>query len=145
MSMSTDITACDDEGEVRLVGGQNKYEGRVEVCNNEEWKTVCDRGWREEEAEVVCRQLGYSEHTNCLFTLNNPNTFTHIAKLAVAIPVRRGCAGQGSGGIFTGSVWRCDGSESKLLDCNRNNSTLCDHNRDAGVYCSGELKLLHTM
>ena len=64
MNMSIDITACDDEGEVRLEGGQNKYEGRVEVCSNGEWKTVCDRGWREEEAKVVCRQLKYPEHTN---------------------------------------------------------------------------------
>ena len=53
--------------------------------------------------------------------------------------------GQGSGDIFIGAAWRCDGSESKLLDCNRNNSILCDHKRDAGVYCSGKLKLLHTM
>ena len=64
MSMSTDITACDHEGEVRLEGGQNKYEGRVEVCNNGEWKTVCDRGWRRQEVEVVCRQLGYSNDTS---------------------------------------------------------------------------------
>ena len=26
MNMSIDITACDNEGEVRLEGGQNKYE-----------------------------------------------------------------------------------------------------------------------
>ena len=64
MNMSIDITACDDEGEVHLEGGQNKYEGHVEVCNNGEWKTVCDIGWRRQEAQVVCRQLGYSDNTN---------------------------------------------------------------------------------
>lgn len=50
------ITGC-NQAEVRLVGGQDKYEGRVEACHEGEWKTVCDRGWGREEAKVVCRQL----------------------------------------------------------------------------------------
>ena len=49
------------QGEVQLVGGQSEYEGRVEVCDDGEWKTVCDRGWKVEEAMVVCRQLNYSD------------------------------------------------------------------------------------
>ena len=32
---------------------------RVEVCRNDEWGTVCWHGWNYQEAEVVCRQLGY--------------------------------------------------------------------------------------
>lgn len=52
-------------GEVRLVGGQDKYEGRVEVCHNGgEWKTVCDSGWNREESKVVCRELGYPNASN---------------------------------------------------------------------------------
>jgi hypothetical protein len=46
---------------VRLVDGRNEYEGRVEVCDDGEWKTVCDRMWLKEEAKVVCRQLNYSD------------------------------------------------------------------------------------
>ena len=49
------------QGEVQLVDGWNQYEGQMEVCDSGEWKTVCDRMWREEEAMVVCRQLNYSE------------------------------------------------------------------------------------
>ena len=41
--------------------GQNQYEGRVEVCDEGKWKTACDRGWKVEEAMVVCRQLNYSD------------------------------------------------------------------------------------
>ena len=55
--------AC-TQGEIRLIGGSNEYQGRVEVCNNGQWETVCDDDFGTEEAKVVCRQLGFSDAGN---------------------------------------------------------------------------------
>ena len=49
--------------DVRLVNNESPTEGRVEVCLNGEWGTVCDDGWGTAEAEVVCRQLNLT--TEC--------------------------------------------------------------------------------
>lgn len=48
------------DGDIRLIGGSTVLEGRVELCKNNAWGTVCDDGWDHFSARVVCRQLGFS-------------------------------------------------------------------------------------
>ena len=43
---------------MRLVGGASALDGRVEMCWNETWGTVCDQNWLSSDAKVVCGQLG---------------------------------------------------------------------------------------
>ena len=46
--------------DIRLVNGTTAFEGRVEICWNETWGTICDGFWSGFDAQVACRQLGYS-------------------------------------------------------------------------------------
>ena len=57
--LSTLFGNCSD-GQLRLVGGANSSLGRVEVCVNNAWGTVCNSKFGTNEARVICRQLGYS-------------------------------------------------------------------------------------
>lgn len=41
-------------------GSQPIKEGRVEVCQDEAFYTVCDDYWDQLEAQVVCKQLNFS-------------------------------------------------------------------------------------
>lgn len=46
------------EGDVRLQDGGSATFGRVEICIGNVWGTVCDDSWDDNDARVVCIQLG---------------------------------------------------------------------------------------
>ena len=104
---------------LRLVGGSSYNEGRVEVYYNGEWGTVCDDGWDDTDAGVVCRQLGFG------------SSGTAIGSAGF---------GQGSGSIWLDSV-TCTGSELSLASCGHlgvNVTRSCTHSNDASVRCSDD-------
>ena len=51
---------CTD-GSIRLADGIIENEGRVEVCVDGVWGTICDQGWDKTDAHVVCTQMGHPE------------------------------------------------------------------------------------
>ena len=53
-------TDCSD-GDLRLVNGTTASEGRVEMCVNNSYGTICDSQWDILDARVACRQLGFSD------------------------------------------------------------------------------------
>ena len=57
------ISAPCVEGEVQLIGnsGYSSF-GRVEVCRDSTWGSVCGQRATFQDASVVCRQLGFSPH-----------------------------------------------------------------------------------
>lgn len=57
--MVTLFEVCLD-GDVRLIDGNSSMQGRVQMCFDGVFGTVCDTGeWAMQDAEVVCLQLGF--------------------------------------------------------------------------------------
>ena len=90
----------------------------MEVYYNHQWGTVCDDGWDDTDAGVVCRQLGLGS--------------SGIAVVSAGF-------GQGSGPILLDDL-SCNGSEPMLFRCGHlgmNVTRSCNHVEDAGVKCNG--------
>ncbi|XP_055496661.1 neurotrypsin [Leucoraja erinacea] len=100
---------------IRLMDGENKKEGRVEIFINGQWGTICDDGWTDKDAAVVCHQLGYKG--------------TAKARSLAYF-------GDGVGPIHMDNV-KCTGSEQTLEDCSKQDigTHNCRHSEDAGVIC----------
>ena len=52
--------ACTRYESIRLQGGQNSSHGRVELCLNQHWRALCANHWEDADAQVACRELGFS-------------------------------------------------------------------------------------
>ena len=105
-----------DEGAIKLVGGRNASEGRVDIYLQGQWGTVCGDHWDIRHATVVCSQLGYLD----------------------AISVEKSSKfGQGNGSIHLQNI-HCLGNEAVLTDCSawQVNESHCDHSKDVGVICN---------
>ena len=101
--------------ELRLVDGNTRNQGRLEVFLNDEWGTVCDDSWDLEDALVACRQLGFPEATEA---------------------TSGGSFGNGTGPILLDDVM-CTGLENNLESCQHAGigAHNCTHSNDAGIVC----------
>ena len=61
LAKDTSYSNCTN-GKVRLADGLTSNQGRVEICINNVWGTVCDRGWDTLDGNIVCKQLGYQAY-----------------------------------------------------------------------------------
>ena len=99
---------------VRLANGDASA-GRVEVCVNGIWGTVCDDSWDINDAYVVCSQLVFSDASSA------PQGAVY---------------GEGVGPIWMDEVG-CQGGEASLFNCAHGGWGIhkCDHTEDASVVC----------
>ena len=100
---------------VRLVDGSSYNEGRVEVYYNGVWGTVCNDGWNDKYANLVCAQLGLGS----------------LGRLADF--------GPGTGIVMLEKVL-CSINDTILASCGHYGvgiTVRCNHNNDIGVKCYG--------
>ena len=101
--------------DVKLVSGSDN-EGRVEIYHNGTWGTVCHDYWDNDDARVVCRQLGFPDAEQYFL---------------------RAHFGEGTGKIWLDNV-NCGGYESSLSLCQSDGwgNHDCRHSQDSGVRCN---------
>ncbi len=78
------------QGDIRLVGGADERQGRVEVCNSNTWGTVCDDAFGAEDARVVCMQLGFNgdgKKNNVQCSYNYFNIISQVPLLSAVLPM----------------------------------------------------------
>ncbi|XP_078284989.1 scavenger receptor cysteine-rich domain-containing protein DMBT1-like [Rhinoraja longicauda] len=116
-SHKEDVTVkCSEHKEMRLVNGERRCEGRVEVWHNGTWGTVCSDNLGRQDAEVICKQM------KC-----GPLVFIDYGAWRY---------GEGSGLIWMDEM-KCSSHESALWQCQSDpwGQHNCRHNEDAGVSC----------
>ena len=115
---STEIGNC-STGEVKLVNGTNILEGRVEICINNAWGTVCHNKLSSTDVDIVCRSLGVN--------------FTESYQLPLSD------YGPGTGPIFMDGL-SCDKDDETLFDCLLAPYHSCTHDQDVAIRCVGMLE-----
>ena len=113
------IVLSQRDGEIRLLGSNLTFEGRVEIYHANKWGTICDDYWGKEEANVVCHQRNYT--LGAQYWYSN----AHF--------------GEGKDPIWLDDVM-CVGNETALTDCKHNGwkGHNCHHYEDVGVVCVKE-------
>ena len=88
----------------------------MEIFREGQWGTICDDDWQKEEADVVCRQLGFPGATR----------FSREAEF-----------GQGDAQSPILYSMSCDGSETSIDGCTFGTwgTSACGHHEDAGAVC----------
>ena len=114
LSTVGDSLLCGD-GDIRLVNQINAMDGVVEICNQNQWSTVCgDYAWTDDTSGAItaCKQLGYSNTTGIPYDQYGYYGPTYISNV------------------------HCDARNSRLIDCDHN-TALSYCYRVAAVRCQG--------
>lgn len=105
--------------------GSLQYTGQVVLTYMGVSGRICSTGWTDEDARVVCRQLGFK----------NGSAYYHYKSNFIYLEY--------SGPYWTSNV-QCTGTESQLRDCKHvgfGNVSYCEKGHYAGVICFDETEI----
>ena len=94
-------------------------EGKVKIFEKGEWGTICAKDWTKDNADVTCKDLGFSSGAIENLTTNSTGNETAVSK-----------------------VYRCTGEEDYMIECPRSKKikSTCASNEVASVRCKAEGK-----
>ena len=101
---------------VRLQDGTATSNGHVEVCKFGVWGAVCNDEWDNNDAKVVCRQLGYDSEGDRSYISTIPSQVTDY-KFVLCLDANATQLFGGENGLAFLSDMRCAGQEEKLIEC----------------------------
>ena len=157
---ATQFSNCTDNA-IRLMGGNSSNQGRLEVCVNNAWGSVCDSTgvFTSDEAKVVCRQLGilqvegrdnpqsqfqFTAELNIeektlfsIFLLCYTTTIPYVLTDGVEVVEASHFGGESIGPLFLDQL-HCTGDEESLSECDMFTEPgmhMCGHQHDVGVIC----------
>ena len=92
-------------------------EGKVKVFEKGEWGIICAKDWTKDNADVTCKDLGFSSGAIENLTTNSTGNETAVPK-----------------------VYRCTGEEDYMIECPRSKriKSTCASNEVASVRCKAE-------
>ena len=130
-------------GSVRLAGSPWSYQGRVEVCVNNTWGTICTTFWDTNDTAVVCQQLGFS--SSGIYSIRFTVYYYHMTMYVVHVAPLDSRIYNGYGERYLPLHVidiNCTGEEATIWDCPHNavveNSNCRSYYRDAAVTCLGK-------
>ena len=121
-------------GALRLAGSSVSHQGRVEVCQNNTWKTICSNFWGINETMVICRQLGYSANGGFM----NMHNISSIIIMLFFLDSRVVSYSLRDSTPIHMYSFSCTGEEKSILNCSKTNSNSQICYRSAGVVCGGK-------
>ena len=148
------LALCEDNDVRVLIGDGDEYytgetagemyiadslaTGRIELCYQGLWRTLCKNSWSREDAAVACNQLGFSKAGKSCSTLWRISTYYSCIQTGA---INGSADFRTTVGLMPiSNAKKCTGVESHFAECPDSNfsGVTCGFSDSAYIVCQGE-------